>query len=95
LFLRSFLLRRSTATKPSGNRGVEIPKNEHDSGENHTKMPSNTKAWTPDEDKRLLQLVISNASVFDIAADLGRTVKAVRARAPTPYGSRSATRGFG
>jgi len=30
---------------------------------------------------RLRQLIISNASVIDIAADLGRTVKAVRARA--------------
>jgi hypothetical protein len=74
-------LRRSTATRPSGNRGVEIPKNEHDSGENHTKKPSNTKAWTSDEEKRLRKLIISNASVLDIADDLGRTVKAVRARA--------------
>jgi hypothetical protein len=73
-------LRRSTATRPSGNRGVEIPKNEHDSGENHTKKPSNT-AWTADENERLRELIISNASVIDIAADLGRTVKAVRARA--------------
>jgi hypothetical protein len=60
---------------------VEIPKNEHDSGENHTKKPSNTKAWTSDEDERLRKFIISNASVLDIAADLGRTVKAVRARA--------------
>jgi hypothetical protein len=42
---------------------------------------SNAKAWTSGEDERLRQLVISNASVIDIAADLGRTVKAVRARA--------------
>jgi hypothetical protein len=41
----------------------------------------NTKAWTSDEDERLRKLIISNASVLDIAADLGRTVKAVRARA--------------
>ena len=46
-----------------------------------TKKPSNTKAWTSEEDERLRKLIISNASVLDIAADLGRTVKAVRARA--------------
>jgi len=34
-----------------------------------------------DEDERLRKLIISNTSVIDIAADLGRTVKAVRARA--------------
>jgi hypothetical protein len=56
------------------------PENEHDSGENHTKKPSNTKAWTSDENERLRELIIFNASVIDIAADLGRTVKAVRAR---------------
>jgi hypothetical protein len=60
---------------------VEIPKNERDYGEDHTKKPSNTKAWTSDEDERLRKLIISNASVIDIAAELGRTVKAVRARA--------------
>jgi hypothetical protein len=60
---------------------VEFPKNEHDCGEIHTKKPSNTKAWTSDENERLRELIISNASVIDIAADLGRTVKAVRARA--------------
>jgi hypothetical protein len=59
---------------------VEIPKNERDYGEDHTKKPSNTKAWTSDEDERLRKLIISNASVIDIAAELGRTVKAVRAR---------------
>jgi len=45
------------------------------------KKINNAKAWTSDEDKRLRQPVISNASVFDIAADLGRTVVAVRAGA--------------
>jgi len=39
------------------------------------------RAWTSGEDERLRKLIISNASVIDIAADLGRTVKAVRARA--------------
>ena len=42
---------------------------------------NNARAWTSGEDERLLQLIISNASVIDIAAELGRTVKAVRARA--------------
>ena len=42
---------------------------------------NNRRAWTLGEDERLLQLIISNASVIDIAAELGRTVKAVRARA--------------
>ncbi len=39
------------------------------------------KAWTSDEDKRLRKLIISNVPAFDIAADLGRTVTAVIARA--------------
>jgi hypothetical protein len=46
-----------------------------------TKKINNAKAWTSDEDERLRKLVISNTPVFDIAADLGRTVSAVRARA--------------
>jgi hypothetical protein len=50
-------------------------------GETDGKKINNAKAWTSDEDERLRELVISNASVFDIAADLGRTVVAVRARA--------------
>jgi hypothetical protein len=62
-------------------RGSRSRKTSINSGENHTKKPSNTKAWTSDEEKRLRKLIISNASVLDIAADLGRTVKAVRARA--------------
>jgi hypothetical protein len=45
------------------------------------KKLNNAKTWTSDEDERLRELVISNVSVFDIAADLGRTVVAVRARA--------------
>jgi hypothetical protein len=56
------------------------PGNEHAPGETDGKKLNNAKAWTTDEDERLRELVISNASVFDIAADLGRTV-AVRARA--------------
>jgi hypothetical protein len=47
------------------------------------KKLNNAKTWTSDEDERLRELVISNVSVIDIAADLGRTVKAVRARAHT------------
>jgi len=38
------------------------------------------RAWTSGDDERLLQLIISNASVIDIAAELGRTVQAVSAR---------------
>jgi hypothetical protein len=45
------------------------------------KKLNNAKAWTSDEEERLRELIISNASVLDIAADVGRTVKAVRARA--------------
>jgi hypothetical protein len=47
------------------------------------KKLNDAKTWTSDEDERLRELVISNVSVIDIAADLGRTVKAVRARAHT------------
>ena len=39
------------------------------------------KAWTSEEDERLRKLIISNVPAFDIAADLGRTVTAVIARA--------------
>jgi hypothetical protein len=46
-----------------------------------TQKINNAKAWTSDEDERLRKLIISNAPAFDIAADLGRTVSAVRARA--------------
>ena len=46
-----------------------------------TKKINNAKAWTSDEDERLQKLIIPNAPTFDIAADLGRTVTAVRARA--------------
>ena len=42
---------------------------------------NSARTWTSGDDERLLQLIISNVSVIDIAADLGRTVKAVRARA--------------
>jgi hypothetical protein len=46
-----------------------------------TKKINNAKAWTSDEDERLRKLIISNAPAFDIAADLGRTLSAVRSRA--------------
>ena len=42
---------------------------------------NNARAWTSSEYERLLQLIISNASVIDIAAELGRTVQAVSSRA--------------
>ncbi len=46
-----------------------------------TQKINSAKAWTSDEDERLRKLIISNAPAFDIAADLGRTVSAVRAPA--------------
>jgi hypothetical protein len=46
-----------------------------------TRRINNCKAWTSDEDERLREFVISNASLFDIADELGRTVVAVKARA--------------
>jgi len=39
------------------------------------------KTWTNTEDERLRSLVISGMNAWDIAAELGRTVAAVRARA--------------
>ena len=42
---------------------------------------NNRRAWTSGEDERLLQLIISNVSVIDIAAELGRTVRGMSARA--------------
>ena len=41
---------------------------------------NNARAWTSGEDERLLQLIISNVSVIDIAAELGRTVRGVTTR---------------
>jgi hypothetical protein len=46
-----------------------------------TRRINNCKAWTSDQDERLREFVISNASLFDIADELGRTVVAVKARA--------------
>jgi hypothetical protein len=40
-----------------------------------------TKHWTNVEDERLRALVISGMNAWDIAAELERTVAAVRARA--------------
>ena len=42
---------------------------------------NNRRAWTSGEDERLLQLIISNVSVIDIAAEFGRTEGSVMARA--------------
>jgi hypothetical protein len=50
-------------------------------GGHRNEANNNSKAWTSAEDERLRQLVISNASLSDIAEDLGRTASAVRARA--------------
>jgi len=74
-------LRRSRAIiRFHGNRGsrslttIMIP------DKNHTKKPSNTKGLLKNED-RLRSLSSPMPRSLDIAADLGRTVKAVRARA--------------
>ena len=45
------------------------------------KKHNNCKPWSAEDDKRLRQCVISNGSVPDFAADVGRTVSAVKARA--------------
>jgi hypothetical protein len=37
--------------------------------------------WTPEEDELLRKLVLANASPFDIAVQLKRSVSSVRARA--------------
>jgi hypothetical protein len=39
------------------------------------------KKWTPEEDEFLRNLVLANVSPFDIAAQLGRSVSTVKARA--------------
>jgi hypothetical protein len=57
------------------------PGNERDRRKSTTRRINNCKAWTSDEDERLRESVISNASLFDIADELGRTVVAVKARA--------------
>jgi hypothetical protein len=74
---RSDTILQTRATRPGSFEGFRCPS----PGETETKKSNKVKAWTSDEDERLRQLIISNASVIDIAADLGRTVKAVRARA--------------
>ena len=61
-------------------RGLEGPETSM-TGEIATRLINNRKAWTADEDERLRQRIVSNASLSDIAEDLGRTASAVRARA--------------
>src|SRR5260370_41675444 len=58
-----------------------------------TQKINSAKAWTSDEDERLRKLIISNAPAFDIAADLGRTVSAVRARRQALRSSLGSPRG--
>jgi hypothetical protein len=41
--------------------------------------PSNR--WTPDEETLLRKLVLENASPFEIAVQLGRSISSVKARA--------------
>ena|SRR5438874_10397105 len=49
-----------------------------------TKKINSAKAWTTDEEERLLKLIISNAPAFDIAADLGRTSVGGEGAGPGP-----------
>ena len=44
-------------------------------------VENSSKPWTSEEEDRLRALVIANAAAFDIAAELGRTVSAVKGRA--------------
>jgi hypothetical protein len=39
------------------------------------------KKWTPEEDECLRSLALANVAPFDIAAQLGRSVSTVKARA--------------
>jgi hypothetical protein len=48
-------------------------------GMKHARL--HTKPWTNTEDERLRSLVVSGMNVWDIAAEMERTVAAVRARA--------------
>jgi hypothetical protein len=52
-------------------------------------VQNSSKHWTQKEDNRLRELVISNAATFDIAAELGRNVSAVRARAVSATNARA------
>jgi hypothetical protein len=47
------------------------------------KKVNNAKGWTSEEDEQLRKLIISNVPAFEIAAELGRTLSAVRSRAGT------------
>jgi DNA-directed RNA polymerase specialized sigma24 family protein len=37
--------------------------------------------WTPEEDELLRKLVVANAPISEIAAELGRSISSVKARA--------------
>jgi DNA-directed RNA polymerase specialized sigma24 family protein len=50
-------------------------------GEEQVLMAYPSNRWTPDEDKLLRELVLENAAPFEIAAQLGRSISSVRARA--------------
>ena len=45
------------------------------------KISSRGGRWAPEEDELLRELVLANASPFDIAVQLGRSLSSVRARA--------------
>jgi hypothetical protein len=52
-------------------------------------LSSRVARWTPEEDELLRKLVLTNASPFDIAVQLKRSLSSVRARAHrlgTPLG---------
>jgi hypothetical protein len=50
-------------------------------GEGEMTDRNSYKKWTPDDDEFLRNLVIANVSPFHIAAQLGRSVSTVKARA--------------
>jgi hypothetical protein len=45
------------------------------------KISSRGDRWTPEEDELLRRLVLANASPFDVAVRLERSLSSVRARA--------------
>jgi len=45
------------------------------------KLSGRVARWTPEEDELLRKLVLANASPFDIAVELKRSLSSVRARA--------------
>ncbi len=46
-------------------------------------MPRNNRNWTPDEEKRMVDLLATGKSMAAVAKELGRTEAAVSNRAST------------